>query len=148
MEAVKGTQKTVDVGGKRQTIKIPAGVDNGSRIRFNDYDIVVRVHSHNMFNREGYDIIVDKEISFSEAALGSEVYVDTIDGEVKLRIPQGTQPGVIIRLRGKGVPHVRGSSRGDEYVRIKVVVPKNLTGRQKELLKELDLLGKAKKGWF
>ncbi|MCL5438709.1 MAG: DnaJ domain-containing protein [Patescibacteria group bacterium] len=148
MEAVSGVTKQVNVDGKKQTIKIPAGVDNGSRIRFGDYDVIVQVQSHSLFKREGYDIIIDKEISFSQAALGDEIYVDTIDGEVKLRIPQGTQPGAIIRLRGKGVPQVRGSGRGDEYVRIKVVVPKNLTGRQKELLKQFELSGKSRKSWF
>lgn len=147
MEAIRGIQKTVNINGKKQTIKIPAGVNTGSRIRFSDYDVIVEVRPDNKFVREGYDIIVNKEISFSQAALGTELAVETVDGDVKLRIPQGTQPETVFRLRGKGVPYLRGSGRGDEYVRIKVVVPKNLTGKQKEILRQLDEL-KERKGWF
>lgn len=148
MEAVHGVEKTVNIGGKTQTIKIPKGVDDGSRIRFGDYDVVINVHSDKRFKRQGADIVSEKEISFAEAALGTEVAVETMDGEVKLKIPQGTQQDTIIRLSGRGVPHVRGSGKGDHYVRIKIVIPKNLTGRQKELLRELEEEGKKKKGWF
>ena len=78
--------------------------------------------------------------------MGGEVNIETIDGNLKLRIPGGTQPGAAIRLRGKGVPHLHGSGRGDHYVRIKVTVPKHLSGRQKELLKEF--MEDRKSGWF
>lgn len=148
MEAVHGATKKVNIDGKTQTIKIPAGVDMGSRIRFGDYDVVVEVSPHSKFRREGYDIVTDEEVSFPKAALGTVINVETIDGEVKLRIPAGTQPDTVIRLRGKGVPHVRGSGRGDHYVRIKVTVPKNLTRLQKELLEEFDNEVKHKRGWF
>ena len=97
---------------------------------------------------EGYDIIGDKEISFALAALGGEVNIETIDGDLKLRIPGGTQPNTAIRLRGKGVPHLHGSGRGDHYVRIKVTVPKHLTSKQKELLKEFEGDLDKKSGWF
>lgn len=147
MDAVKGAQKKVTINNKAQTIKIPAGVDNGSRIRFSEYDIVISVTPDKTFQREGSDIIVEKEISFAQAATGGEVDVNAIDGSLKIRIPAGTQPETLIRLRGKGVPHVRGSGRGDEYVRVKIRVPKNLTGRQKELLQEFETESK-KKGWF
>lgn len=147
MDAVKGAQKKVTINNKQQTIKIPAGVDNGSRIRFSDYDIVVSVAPDKTFQREGSDIIVEKEISFAQAATGGEVDVTSIDGQFKIRIPAGTQPETLIRLRGKGVPHVRGSGRGDEYVRVKIRVPKNLTSRQKELLQEFETESR-KKGWF
>ncbi len=147
MDAVRGAEKKVTIGNKAQTIKIPAGVDNGSRIRFSDYDIVVSVAPDKTFQREGSDIIVEKEISFAQAATGGEVDVASIDGSLKIRIPAGTQPETLIRLRGKGVPRVRGSGRGDEYVRVKIRVPKNLTGRQKELLQEFETESK-KKGWF
>lgn len=146
-EAVKGVEKKVTINNKQQTIKIPAGVDNGSRIRFSEYDIVVSVIPDKRFHREGSDVVVDKEISFPQAATGGEVMVDSIDGPLKIRIPPGTQPETLIRLKGKGVPHVRGSGRGDEYVRIKVSVPKNLTGRQRELLQEFEKES-GKKGWF
>ncbi|MBI2613827.1 MAG: DnaJ domain-containing protein [Candidatus Levybacteria bacterium] len=146
-EAVHGTTKKVNIDGKSQTIKIPAGVDEGSRIRFGDYDIVVSVDQDKRFQREGYDIIGVKEISFVQAALGGEVNIETVDGNLKLRIPSGTQPGTAIRLRGKGVPHLHGSGRGDHYVRIKVTVPRHLTGKQKELLEEFQGEGN-KKSWF
>lgn len=148
-DAVHGSEKQVTIDGKSQKIKIPAGVDSGSRIRFGDYDVVVRVSPDQKFGREGYDIVSEKEISFAQAVLGGELPVDTIDGSVKIRIPSGTQPGVLIRLAGRGVPHVRGSGRGDHYVKIKLNVPKKVSKRQKELLEEFDKEeSKAGKGWF
>ncbi|MCL5434987.1 MAG: hypothetical protein M1405_01220 [Patescibacteria group bacterium] len=146
MEAVKGTQKKVDLGGKIQTIKIPAGVDDGSRIRFGDADVIINVTADKRFKREGYDVISEEALSFPQASLGTEINVETVEGKVKLRIPSGTQPDTIIRLRGKGISHLRGSGKGDHYVRIKIVVPKNLSSRQKELLKEFD--SSKKHGWF
>ena len=146
MEAVKGTTKKVNLGGKIQTIKIPAGVDDGSRIRFGDADVVIEVIPDKKFRREGYDIISELELSFAQAALGDEVEVETVQGKVKIRIPQGTQPETLIRLRGKGVKMLRGQGYGDHYVHIKVIVPKNLTGKQKELLKEFE--GQKKSDWF
>lgn len=148
LEAVHGTTKKVSIGGKSETLRIPAGVDEGSRIRFGDYDVVVSVTSDRRFQREGFDIIGTKEISFALAALGGEVNIETVDGDLKLRIPAGTQPGTAIRLRGKGVPHLHGSGRGDHYVRIKVSVPKHLTGKQKELLQEFMEDSNKKSTWF
>jgi DnaJ-class molecular chaperone len=147
-EAVHGVAKKVNIGGKSQTIKIPAGVDEGSRIRFGDYDVVVSVTPDKKFQRQGFDIIGDKEISFAQAAMGGEVQIETIDGNLKIRIPGGTQSGTAIRLRGKGVSRLHGSSRGDHYVRIKVAVPKHLTGKQKELLKEFEGESSKKSSWF
>lgn len=147
MEAVKGATKKVTIEGKDQTIKIPAGVDSGSRIRFEAYDIVIDVMPNTKFTREGYDIVTEEEIPFTQAILGTELPVETIDGKVTIKIPSGTQPGTVIRLRGKGVTHLRGNGRGDEYVKIKVILPKNVNGRQKELLKEFEA-EKGKKGWF
>ncbi len=150
MEAVQGVEKTVEIGGKKQNIKIPAGVDNGTRIRFQDYDIVVEVTSDPRFKREDYDLITDVEISFPQAVLGDVVSVPTIDGPLNLKIQPGTQPGSLIRLRGKGVPHVRSHGRGDQYIRVKVTVPTKLTGRQKELLNEFEAENSSHKkhGWF
>jgi DnaJ-class molecular chaperone len=147
-EAVHGAEKQIKINGKSQKIKIPAGVDTGSRIRFSDYDVIIEVQPDPHFQREGYDIVTEKEISFAEAALGTEVEVRTIDDTVKLRIPPGTQPQTVFRLRGKGVPYVRGSGRGDHYVRIKVTIPKHLTKHQKELLMEFEREGKERKGWL
>lgn len=147
MEAVKGVTKKVTIDGKQQTIKIPAGVDNGSRIRFDDYDVMLDVMPNSKFTREGYDIVTEEEVPFTQAILGTELSVETIDGKVTIKIPSGTQPATIIRLREKGVHHLRGNGRGDQYVKIKVVLPKNVTSRQKELLKEFES-EKGKKGWF
>jgi len=148
MEAVKGTTKKVTIDGKNQTIKIPPGVDDGSRIRFGDYDVVLSVREDRRFKREGYDLITEVKIPFFKAALGDTVAVPTIDGQVKIKIPGGTQPETVIRLKGRGVPHVRGSERGDQYVRVKVTIPNNLTGFQKKLLSEFEAESKKKKTWF
>lgn len=146
-EAVKGVEKDVMIDGKKQKIKIPAGVDTGSRIRFGEYDIITDVRPSDKFKREGYDIITEYEMSFPKVAMGDQIDVATIDDNVQLKVPAGTQPNTLFRLRGKGVPHVRGTGKGDHYVRIKVTVPKHLSGRQKELLKELEEES-SRKGWF
>jgi len=148
MEAVKGTQKKVDLGGKIQTIKIPAGVDDGSRVRFGDADVIINVVADKRFKREGYDVISEQGLSFAQAALGAETNIETVEGKVKLKIPQGTQPETVIRLRGKGITHVRGSGKGDHYVRIKIVIPKNLSGKQKAILEEFEAETHKKKSWF
>lgn len=147
MEAVKGVTKKVSIDGKQQSIRIPAGVDSGSRIRFEKYDIVVEVFPSKTFQRQGYDIITEEELPFTKVALGTEIPVETIDGKVMIRIPAGTQPGTTMRLKGKGVSHIHGTGRGDQYVRIKVLIPKSLTKKQKELLEEFEG-EKGKKGWF
>lgn len=146
MDAMKGVTKEVHLprgqageGSVRKTIKIPAGVDTGSRIRFDDFDIVIEVRPDKHHKREGDDLIIEHEIPYSVAALGGTIDVPTIDGDVKLRIQPGTQPGTLIRLRGKGAPHVRGGGRGDEYVRIGLRIPTHLSKRQRELLQELDV---------
>lgn len=137
-EAVHGTEKQVNINGKQQKIKIPQGVDRGQRIRFGEYDVVVDVTPDPRFAREGYDIISEKEISFPKAALGGEVLIPTIDGEVKIRIPAGTQPETVIRLAGRGVKRLQGNGLGDHYLKIKVTIPKKLSRQQKELLEELE----------
>lgn len=153
MEAVRGCEKEVNVGGKRMKIKIPAGVGDGSHIRFGDFDLITNVHPDTTFRREGDDLIVSADITFAQAALGDIIEVPTIDGLVKLRVQPGTQPGAVIRLQGKGVPHAHGSGRGDQYVRLRVTVPTKLTHEQKELLKDYEQTEKGerkreRKGWF
>lgn len=145
MDAVKGVTKEVHIprgrageGSVKKTIKIPAGVDTGSRIRFDDFDIVVSVRADKQYKREGNDLIIDQEISYTQAALGSVVEVPTIDGPLSIRIQPGTQPGTLIRLRGKGVPQVQGNGRGDQYVRVQLTIPTHLSRRQRELLEELS----------
>jgi DnaJ-class molecular chaperone len=153
-DAVNGTEKEVSIDGKKQTIKIPAGVDRGSRIRFDAYDIVVDVIPDSKFAREGYDIVTEESLSYPDVVLGKEVSIETIDGPVKIRVPAGTQPNTLIRLTGRGVKRVRGNGRGDHYVRIKVTIPKKLSHREKELLEELqkeqpdDTSEEKKSKWF
>ncbi len=147
MEAVKGVEKEVNIEGKKQKIKIPAGVDSGSRIRFGEFDVMLDVVPDKKFQREGYDIVSEQEISFPKASLGTELQVDTIQGDVTIRVPAGTQPNTLIRLSGKGVPHIQGKGHGDHYVRIKITVPKSLTKHQKQLLEEFEGES-AKKSWF
>ncbi|MBI1869439.1 J domain-containing protein [Candidatus Gottesmanbacteria bacterium] len=110
MEAVKGTEKEVRINGKVKKIKIPAGVDDGMRIRFDDFDLVIEITPHATFHRDGYDVYVNHSLAFPEAALGTIVKVPTIDGEVDLRIHPGTQPGALIRLRGPILNNLFGSS--------------------------------------
>ena len=88
------------------------------------------------WKQQGNDVIVEVPVSFVQAALGDKVQVPTLDGPVDMKVPAGTQSGKILRLRDKGVPHLRGNGRGDEHVVIKVLTPQNLNQRQKELLKE------------
>jgi DnaJ-class molecular chaperone len=148
MEAVKGVTKTVEINRKEEKIKIPAGVDDGTRIRFSDYDIIVSVQPDSRFAREGYDLVTQFEVTIAQAALGDVLSVPTIDGPLNLKIQAGTQSGALIRLHGRGVPHIHGSGRGDQYVRIKVTIPSKLTSRQRDLLREFEEEGKKKHGWF
>jgi DnaJ-class molecular chaperone len=139
MEAVKGTEKTIVHQGKEFTIKIPAGANDGTRIKYPEFDISIDVMPHKLFKREGYDIFVDHEIKFTFAALGGTVQVETIDGPVKVKLRPGTQPNTMMRLKGKGVPALRGGGRGDHYVRFVVTIPTNLNRQQKELMQKLDV---------
>ncbi|OIP57902.1 MAG: molecular chaperone DnaJ [Candidatus Levybacteria bacterium CG_4_10_14_0_2_um_filter_36_16] len=147
LEAAHGTTKKVTINGKTRDIKIPAGVNESSRIRFDDFDVVIAVKPHPSFHREGYNVVTEQEISIVQATLGDIVEISTVEGRVKVKIPEGTQPGALIRLAGKGIKHVQGNGRGDHYIRIKVAVPKKLKGRQKEILKEFENESK-KTGWF
>ncbi len=147
-------------------IKIPPGVEEGSRLRVSgggeaglrggpsgDLYVVFRVRPHKLFNRKGSDLWIEETISISQAALGVEKDVPTIDGNVTLRIPEGTQHGTSFRLKGQGMPHLRGSGRGDLRVKVRVNVPRRLNQRQKELLEEFAYLsgeevGVESKGFF
>ena len=104
--------------------------------RSGDLLVTVIVRPHARFERDGTSVLLEQEISYAQAALGAEVEVPTLDGKVKLTIPEGTQPGAVFRLRGKGIPYLRGSGRGDQFVSVTVKVPKNLTSSQKELLRQ------------
>jgi len=141
MEAVKGCQKEVSIGGKKRKIKIPAGVDEGSRINFGDFVLSVNVKPSTLFERDGADLYVRVGIPYSLAALGGEIEVPTIDKPIKIKVRAGTQPGTMIRLRGKGasVPGSRGS--GDEYVRVSVLIPEKLTREQRIVVEEMETEG-------
>lgn len=137
MEAAKGVEKDVVIEGKRRTIKIPPGADDGTHIAFGDFDVTVSVAPHPTFRREGADVFVDVAIPLTLAILGGEIKVPTIDSEVKLKIRPGMQLGTMIRLRDQGMPHLRGRGRGDEYVRVNVSLPEKLTRHQRDLVEEL-----------
>lgn len=134
---------------KTLSVKVPAGVDTGDRIRLagegeagalggpaGDLYVVVSVREHDIFQRDGRDLYCEVPISFADAALGGELEVPTLDGRVKLKIPEGTQTGKLFRLRGKGVTPVRGGNAGDLMCRVVVETPVKLDKRQRELLEE------------
>jgi len=137
---------------RKVKVKIPAGIDNEQIISVSgqadagknggpngDLLVVTRVKKHKIFTRQGYDILCDFPITFVEATLGAEVEVPTIDGKVKYSIPEGTQTGTVFRLKGKGVPKLHGNgARGDQYVKINIEIPKNLSDKQKEILMQFD----------
>jgi len=133
----------------KMTVKIPAGIDDGQTISRAGYGdtgvnggppgdllISVIVRPHPIFERDGSSVLMEQEISYAQAVLGAEVEIPTLDGKVKLTIPEGTQPGAVFRMRGKGIPYLRGSGRGDQFVSVTVAVPKNLNAHQKELLRQ------------
>lgn len=136
---------------RKLTVKIPAGIENGQSIRLSgegeagarggrvgDLYIHIKVKSHPRFNREGNNILSKEDITFSKAALGGNIDVETIDGSVELKIPEGTQSGTIFKLRGKGVPYLQGHGRGDYLVEVIVRTPSHLSRRQRKFLEEFD----------
>jgi molecular chaperone DnaJ len=138
---------------KKIRVKVPAGVDSGMRVRVagegeaglrggppGDLFVFITVRPHEVFQRDGNDIVCEIPISIWQAALGDEVEVPALEGRATLRVPEGTQTGTAFRLRGKGIPDVRGGSRGDQYVRVRVVTPTRLTEKEKELIRELSKL--------
>ena len=138
---------------KTLSVKIPAGVETGSRLRLTgegelgtnggpagDLYIVISVKEHPIFFREGDDVICEVPISFVTAALGGEIEAPTLKENATLKIPSGTQTGKVFKLKGKGIPNLKGYGTGDELVRVFVETPTSLTARQKELLKEFEKL--------
>lgn len=135
---------------KKIKVKIPAGISEGETIRlqnqgeisedlrnYGDLYVHVRVRNHYKFKRQGDDIYSNEPISFTQAALGDKIRVDTIDGKVDLKVPAGTASGTVFKLKKKGMPHLRFYGRGDHYVKVKIVVPQEMGSRAKKLLKEL-----------
>jgi molecular chaperone DnaJ len=135
---------------KQMEVKIPAGVETGSRLRVTgegeagtqggapgDLYVVIHVAEHDQFERQGNNLYEAVPITFAQAALGAEIMVKTLDEEEKLKIPMGTQTGTVFRLRGKGMPILGGRGRGDLFVSVTVVTPTTLTREQKRLLEQL-----------
>ena len=135
---------------RKKIITIPAGVDDGNQIRLagegqpgtnggphGNLYLLINVKPHKFFKRRNTDILLDLDINVAQATLGADVPIPTVDGEDILRIPNGTQPGKVLRVRGKGVPHLRGSGRGDQLVVINIAIPKHLSNEQRELFEQL-----------
>ena len=139
LEAANGVEKKFTIDGKDKKIKIPAGVDDGQQIRFTDFILYIDVLPDKVFKRDGNDVYVGVNISFSHAALGTEIEVPTLSEPLKVRIKPGTQPNTLIRLRGQGVRDIHGYGVGDLYIRVSIAVPSKLTAKQKQLLQELGL---------
>lgn len=139
---------------KRQrtvSINIPAGIDDGQILTLSgegelgknggspgDLLIAVKVKPHKVFRRQGADVYCDIPISFVTAALGGDIEVLTLDGKIKYHIPEGTQPGTQFKLKGKGIPYIRGYGRGDQYINVIVDIPKGLTQEQKDILRQFE----------
>lgn len=151
-EAISGMTKEVEVPdrqGKRRplVIKVPAGVDSGTRMRYGDIDIVFRVKSHPEFTRQGTDIYSEVDLGIPQVVLGDVVEINTIYGKIKVKIPPGTEPGSLIRIKGKGAPHIRSSSKGDHFARVKLKIPKRLSTEEKRLYEQLASFTEGR-SWF
>lgn len=163
-DAIHGVTKEVEIEErnqqgrlirKRMKIKVPPGVDSGTKMRFGEMDIVFNVSRHPQFLREGSDIFSEITINIPQLVLGDVFEVNTVQGTVKVKVPPGTQPGSLVKLKGKGMPRLGSSGYGDHYVRVNLEVPKNPSKQEKELYEELYNLSSLpgsgagrKKGWF
>ena len=143
---------------KTVTVKIPAGVETGIRLRLTgegedgirggppgDLYVVIFVEEHDFFGRKGSDITCQVPIAFHQVALGDKIEVPTLEGTTEINIPRGTQTGEVFKLKGLGIPHLRGFGRGDQYVQVIIMTPTKLTKRQLELLREFAEISKEKK---
>lgn len=147
-ESIHGSTKEIQIDNQKLTIKIPAGVDNGTRMRFGEIDMVFRVNRHPDFIREGADIFSEISVSIPQLVLGDIFEVTTVHGKVKVKVPPGTQPGSLVRLKGKGMPRLGSTNHGDHFVRVNLNIPQNPSKQEKQLYEELYKLGGKKKGWF
>lgn len=139
---------------RKIAVKIPAGIDDGQQLRVSgqgepginggpagDLYVVFHIQPHEFFERDGDDVYCEIPVTFAQAALGDELEVPTLHGKVKLKVPAGTQTGTKFRLRGKGIPNVRGRGTGDQHIIVKVITPTKLTEKQKQLLQEFAETG-------
>ncbi len=158
-ESYHGAQKRLSLQGDPSSpgqtieVKIPIGVKNGSRIRLGgkgepgtmggpqgDLYLEVQVRPHSIYRREGDDLYVDVPVTMAEVALGAEIEVPTMSGKARIKVPPGSQCGRLMRLRGKGMPHLKGDGQGDLFAKLKVVTPSDLSERERELYQELSSL--------
>ncbi|MBU2441799.1 MAG: molecular chaperone DnaJ, partial [Nanoarchaeota archaeon] len=155
-ESIKEQCKTCEGTGRHRKTKtieveIPAGIMNNAQLRVTgegeagfrgsrpgDLYLIIHVEPHDLFERHGDDLILEQEINFSQAALGDKIKIPTIDGDATLKIPNGTQPGTVLRMRGKGIKHLNGFGRGDQLIKLIVTIPERLNRKQEKLLKEFD----------
>lgn len=169
LEAVEGTTKELSLrvadhknGGRKQEevkIKIPAGIDTGQAIKLEgkgeinpqgdrgDLYVRVQVRPDARFEREGENIITKTEIDMADAALGTEIEIETIGGKVKLRVPAGTQPGKVLKLSHKGMPIINSDKHGDHYVVVDVSIPNKLSSQQKSALEDYRSSSRKKRFW-
>jgi len=162
-DACRGTGKTISDpctkcngrgkvrASKRRKVKIPAGIDNGQIVTIRgegaagenggmpgDLQIFVHVKPHKLLKRKGHDLYIEVPVTFTQAALGAQIDVPTLDKPLSYDLPEGTQPGQVFRVKGQGISYINSSSRGDLYITIKVEVPRKLTDKQKEILRTFD----------
>ncbi len=148
------------------TVQIPAGIDHGQTISVRgegnagqnggpagDIFVTVNVTPHEIFKRRGQDVMVELPVTFVQAALGAELEAPSIDGKISYNMPEGTQPDTVFRIRGKGIPNLNGRGRGDQFIKVKIEIPRNLTRAQKDILRQFEeTAGDAqfgeKKGFF
>lgn len=160
-DAIHGAEKDIEVeersrdgkvSRKRMKVKIPAGVDDGTRMRFGEMDLVFRVARSTKFIREGADIFTEATLEIPQLVLGDTIAIETVSGKVNIKVPPGTQPGSLIRIKGKGAPNLSRGGVGDHYVRVRLEIPQTLSGEEKSLYEQLAVLksakGSKKKGWF
>ncbi len=143
-EAFHGTSRIVELQGKRYEVQIPRGVDTGSRVRLSgkgpngrDLVVVTKVRAHPVFTRKGADLEREVPLTLGEALLGGEIQVATLKGRVLLKVPEGTQQGRKFRLAGQGMPRLKGEGAGDLYVRVRIVLPTNLSEEARDAAQRL-----------
>jgi curved DNA-binding protein len=155
-EAFQGTSRTLERNGKRLAASIPPGAKTGTKVRLGgqgapamptggqagDLYLKIRVRPHERMTRDNDDLRMEAQVDLYTAVLGGNVLIETLDDKVQLKIPAGTQSGQVFRLRGKGMPSLKGKSHGDLYVKIMVQVPENLSKQERELFQELAKIRK------
>ncbi len=141
MKAVTGGEEEVEIEGRRHKIRIPAGTDTGTHLRFEHFDVTFEVAPDPYFKREGANIFVDHPVPFTLAILGGETDVKTLDGLLTIKVRPGTQPGTTVRLSGRGMKNIRSmreGDRGDLYIKMVVTMPSKLSKKQKQVLEEFE----------